>query len=215
MRKLLLLAALLVTLIPLAGRADPPNYTYAEAGYSHGTTSGFSGGSGMMVEGSYAWASNWYVAGTYRRNSFNGGALTGGFFTRDEVIVIGGHLPLTDSMDLVGRLGYANDKWNQGPSTTLFPGFVVATDDMRDGYDFGFGIRTMPTDNWEFDAFLDHDNVGLFSHDHISTETVLSGAARYHFTERLSVGLSYARGTSHTASNWMLSGRWYFFPNSQ
>lgn len=215
MRKLLLLMALLVTALPLAGQADPPNYTYVEAGYSRGSTSGFSGGSGMVVDGSYAWASNWFVSASYYRNSFNGGSLTGGFFTRDELIMIGGHLALTDSMDLVGRVGYANDKWNQGPSTNLFPGFVVATSDMRDGYDFGVGIRAMPTDTWEFDAFLDEDSAGLLSHDHGSSETVGSVAGRYHFTDRLSLGLSYARSSRKSASNWMLTARWYFFPNSQ
>lgn len=215
MRKFLVLTALLATALPLLGYADPPNYTYAEAGYDRGKTSGFSGGSGVVLDGSYAWASNWFVSGTYYRNNFNGGVLTGGFFTRDEVIMLGGHLALTDSMDLVGRLGYANDKWKQGPSTNLFPGFVVSTSDMRDGYNFGVGIRAMATDTWELDAFLDHDNVGLLSHDHVSTETVGSVAARYLYNDRLSFGLSYARGSSKSASNWMLTARWYFFPNSQ
>ncbi|MGH8278112.1 MAG: outer membrane beta-barrel protein [Gammaproteobacteria bacterium] len=212
MGKFLLCAALLAAALPLADRADPPSYTYVEGGYSKATTSGFSGGSGYGFDGSYAFASNWFVAASYRHNSFNGGALTGGFFTRDELLTIGGHLALTDSMDLVGRIGYANDKWNQGPSTSLFPGFVVATSDTRDGYDFGAGIRTLPTDNWEFDAFLDYDNAGLLSHDHTTTEVVGSAALRYNYSQRLSFGLSYARGSRHSASNWMLNGRWYFFP---
>lgn len=213
MYKVLILTVLLALAVPLASLAQSPTYTYAEAGYSKATTSGFSGGAGYVLNGSYAWAHNWYVAATYRHNSFDGGALTGGFFTRDEVIWLGGHFALTGSMDLVGRVAYANDQWKQGPSTSLFPGFVVATSDMRDGYDFGFGIRARPSDTWEFDAFLDHDNVGLLNHDHTSSETVGSVAARYRFTSRFGLGLSYARSNSKSSSNWMLTGRWYFFPN--
>ncbi|MGB9429178.1 MAG: outer membrane beta-barrel protein [Gammaproteobacteria bacterium] len=212
MQKVLILAAALV-IAPLAAQAAAPDYNYLDLSLSKASINDFSGGKGYQLDGSYAFANYWYVAASYGHNSFNGGLLTGGFFTTDEVLAVGGHLALTDSLDLVGRVAYASDNWKQGPSTNLFPGFTVATSDTQDGYDFGFGIRAMPLDQLELTAFIDRDNAGLMSHDHNRAETTGSVGAMYKVTDDFGLGLSYARGTQSDASNWMLSGRWYFMPN--
>ena len=213
MHKILMSLVAMAIAVPLTVRAAAPDYNSVDLSYAKGSTSGFSGGTGYQLDGSYAFAGNWYVAGSYRHNSFNGGFLTGGFFTTDEMLSVGGHLPLTDSLDLVGRVAYASDHWKQGPSTNLFPGFVVGTSDIQDGYNFGFGIRVLPLDQLELNAFIDRDNVGLLSHDHTQGETVLSLGAMYKLTDSYGLGLSYARGSRNSASLWMLTGRWYFLPN--
>jgi long-subunit fatty acid transport protein len=212
MQKVLILAAALV-IAPLAVQAAAPDYNYLDLGFSKASISTFSGGKGYQLDGSYSFANYWFVAASYGRNNFSGGALTGGFFTTDEVLTVGGHLALTDSLDLVGRVAYASDRWKQGPSTNLFPGFSVSTEDLQDGYAFGFGIRAMLLDQLELNAFIDRNNAGLMSHDHTRAETTASVGAMYKMTDDFGLGLSYARGTESDASNWMLTGRWYFQPN--
>ncbi|MGH8378216.1 MAG: outer membrane beta-barrel protein [Gammaproteobacteria bacterium] len=212
MKKTFIVAAALLIAAPLASNAAAPNYNYLDLSYSKTTTDGFAGGKGYQLDGSYGFTDIWYVAGSYGHNSFNGGFLTGGFFTSDQTLTIGLHLPLTDSLDFVGRVGYAEDHWKQGPSTNLFPGFVVATSDTQDGYNVGFGIRAMLLDQLELNAFIDHDNVGLLSHDHNGSETVVSVGALYTITSDFGVGASYAHGSRNSTNNWMLTGRWYYRP---
>ena len=213
MRKLLILAAAAALAAPLASRAAAPDYNTVDLSYARGHTSGFSGGTGYQIAGSYAFDTYWYVAGSYQQNAFDGGILTGGFFTRDETALVGVHFALSDSMDIVVRGGYAVDRWKQGPSSNLFPGFVVSTSDNQDGYDFGLGLRVLPIDRFEFNVFLDEDNVGLLSHDHTRSETVGTLAAMYKVTDSYGLGVSYARSTRDSASLWMLTGRWFFEPN--
>lgn len=210
MNRIFIVAAALAVAMPLAANAAEPSYDYLGLGYSKASLSDNSGGNGYQLDGSYGFADNWFVAADYNHNSFNGGFLTGGFFTQAYTLTVGGHLPITDSADFVGRFSYANDHWKQGPSTNLFPGFVVATSDTKSGYDLGFGIRAMVLDQLELNAFVDEDSAGLVSHDHDHSETIGSVGAMYNFTSELGLGVSYAHSTRDSASNWMLTGRWYF-----
>ena len=213
MHKFPMLLIAMAIAVPLTARAAAPDYNTVDLSYAKGATSGFSGGSGYQLAGSYAFDTYWFVAGNYTQNRFNGGILTGGFFTRDESAFVGVHFALSDSMDIVAHAGYANDHWKQGPSTNLFPGFVVSTSDNQDGYDFGFGLRMLPLDQLELNVFLDQDNVGLLSHDHNRSETVGTLGAVYKLSENYGLGLSYARGNHNSASLWMLTARWFFLPN--
>jgi long-subunit fatty acid transport protein len=210
MKKIFVIAAALAISAPLAANADGPSYNYAYLGYSRSSVQGYSGGTGYTFGGSYEFTPNWFFIGGYDHNSYNGGFETGGFFTQGYTLGIGAHLPLTDSMDFIGQLSYANDHWKQGPSTNLFPGFTVATSDTKAGYDLDFGIRAMVLDQWELNAYLGHNNAALLSHDHSSSETTASVGTVYSFTDQYSLGLSYARSTQLSSGIWMLTGRWYF-----
>jgi len=119
-------------------------------------------------------------------------------------------MPLSDSMDLVGRVAYANDHWKQGPSTNLFPGFTVSSSNTKSGYDISIGLRAMATDNWELNTYLSDDDVGLISHDHNNSEVVGSLGTVYNFTDQFAMQLSYARSDQYSSSLWMLTARWYF-----
>lgn len=213
MPKYLLLAAAALLAVPPAVLAAPPDYNNVDVSYIKGNTSGFSGGAGYQLAGSYALGNYWYVTGSFAQNAFNGGILTGGFFTRDETASVGLHFAMTDSMDIVVHVGYADDQWKQGPSTNLFPGFVVSTSDNHNGYVFGIGLRALPLDQLELYASLNQDNVGLLSHDHNRAETMGVVGAMYKLTQNYGLGLSYARGSRNDASVWMLTGRWFFLPN--
>ena len=210
MQKIFIIATALAIAAPVAANAAVPTYNYLDLGYSKSSAAGLSGGAGYAFGGSYDFYSNWFVAADYGHNSFNGGFQTGGFFTQDYTLTIGGHLPITESVDFVGRVSYADDHWKQGPSTNLFPGFTVSTSDTKSGYDLGFGIRAMVLDQLELNVFVDHDDAGLLSHDHTNLETLGSVGAIYNFNDQFGLGLSYARSNQQSASSWMLTGRWYF-----
>lgn len=210
MKKLSILAATLAILIPMAANADAPSYNLVYAGYAKGSVDGYSGGKGYAFGGSDEFYPNWYFAFDYNHNSYDGGYQTGGFFTADYTISLGAHMSLTDSMDLFGQVSYANDHWKQGPSTNLFPGFTVSTSETKSGYDLRLGIRAMVSDNWELDAYLGHNDVGLLSHDHNNSENVGSVGAVYNITDQLAMGLNYARSSQASSSLWMLTARWYF-----
>lgn len=210
MHKISMLAAALVIAAPIAADAAAPQYNYLDLSYSQTSLTGNSGGKGYQLDGSYGFDSKWFVGGSYGQNSFDSGVMTGGFFTHGYTLTIGGHLPITDAIDFVGRISYASDTWIQGPSTNVFPGFVVAINDTRSGYDVGFGIRAMVIDRLELDAYLDQNDVGLVSHYHNSNEFVESAAALYDFTSQFGLGVSYAHSNQQGANNWMLTGRWYF-----
>jgi Outer membrane protein beta-barrel domain len=210
MKNIYILTAALAILTPLTANADGPSYNYLYAGYSKSSINAYSGGKGYTFGGSYEFNPNWFFALDYGHNSYNGGFLTGGFFTASYTLAVGAHMPISDSMDLVGRLAYANDHWKQGPSTNLFPGFTVGTSDTKAGYDIGGGIRAMVLDKLELNAFIDHNDVGLVSHDHNNSETTGSVGAVYTFTNQFALGMSYVRSTQQNASEWMLTGRWYF-----
>ncbi|MDE2091227.1 MAG: porin family protein [Gammaproteobacteria bacterium] len=215
MKKILIIATTLAIIAPMAANADGPSYNDLYLGYSKSSIEGYSGGKGYTFGGSYEFYPNWFFAVDYGHNSYNGGFQTGGFFTQDYTLAVGAHMPITDSADLVGRFGYANDHWKQGPSTNLFPGFTVATSETKTGYDLGVGIRAMVLDQLELNAFLDHNNAGLLSHDHNNSETTGSVGSVYNFTDQFALGLSYTRSNQLSSSNWMLTGRWYFQGVSQ
>jgi Outer membrane protein beta-barrel domain len=210
MKMILLLAAVLAIVTPLVAKADGPSYNDLYAGYSKSSLDNNSGGKGYVFGGSYEFYPSWFFAADYGHNSYNGGDLTGGFFTTDYTLAIGAHMPISDSADLVGTVAYADDHWKQGPSENLFPGFTVATSDTASGYNITIGIRAMVLDQLELNAFLGHNDVGLVSHDHYNSETTGSVGALYNFNTQFGIGLSYIRSNQQSAAEWMLTGRWYF-----
>lgn len=210
MKKIFMLAASLATLIPLSVSADEPSYNYLYGGYSKSSINQLSGGKGYVFGGSYSYYPNWFFAADYGHNSYNGGYQTGGFFTASYTLAVGAYMPISDSMDLVGTVAYANDHWKQGPSESLFPGFTISTSDTKSGYNLTIGIRAMALDQLELNAFIGHNDAGLVSHNHNNSETTGSVGAVYNFTDQFAMGISYVRSNQQSAAEWMLTGRWYF-----
>ncbi len=210
MKKILLLAAALLLVTPLAAYADGPSYNDFYAGYSKSSINQLSGGKGYLFGGSFEFYPSWFVTADYGHNSYNSGYQTGGFFAASYTLAVGAHLPISDSTDFVAMVAYANDHWKQGPTGNLFPGFTIATSDTKSGYNLTTGIRAMVLDQLELNAFIGHNDVGLVSHDHVNSETTGSVGAVYNFTDQFAMGLNYVRSNQQSAANWMLTGRWYF-----
>ena len=63
--------------VPFAVRAPAPDYNTVDLSYAKGATTGFSGGSGYQLAGSYAFDTYWFVAGNYTQNRFKGGIAPG------------------------------------------------------------------------------------------------------------------------------------------
>ncbi|MBU6469929.1 MAG: hypothetical protein KGQ68_04485, partial [Gammaproteobacteria bacterium] len=76
MHKFLMLLIAIAIAVPLTAHAAAPDYNTVDLGYTKGATTGFSGGSGYQLAGSYAFDTYWFVAGNYAQNRFNGGILT-------------------------------------------------------------------------------------------------------------------------------------------
>ncbi|MGA9855179.1 MAG: outer membrane beta-barrel protein [Gammaproteobacteria bacterium] len=210
MKKILIIVAALAIIVPMTANADGPSYNDLYAGYSKSSINELSGGKGYTFGGSYEFYPNWFFATDYAHNSYNGGYQTGGFFTASYTLTFGAHLPISDSMDFVGTVAYANDHWKQGPTEGLFPGFTVATSDTASGYNVTAGVRAMVLDQLELNAFIGHNDVGLVSHDHNNSETTGSLGAVYNFTDQFAIGLNYLRSNQQSAADWTLTGRWYF-----
>ena len=207
MNKIIILAVALV--VPMAANAAAPSYSYLDISYSKQSTQIASGGKGYQLDGSYAVTNNIFIGAAYGHNSFDSGPVLGGLFTQDLIIGGGMHMPVTDAVDVVGRLAYASDYAKQGPASFL--GVPFSSSDTKSGYTLGVGIRAMLMDQLELNAFLDHDDAALISHDHAnSTETAASVGALYSLTSQFGLGASYSHSNRDSANTWMLSGRWYF-----
>lgn len=209
MKNTTIAAAALALLLPLAANAATPSYNYLDLSYSKQSEDGLSGGKGYLLGGSYAIAENWFLGASYGHNSFDSNGF-GGLFTQSYTVFGGLRLPITDAVDFVGRLGYANDHVKNG-DVTMFGITVPGGSDTKSGYTLGVGIRAMVLDQLELNAFVDHDNAGAVSHDHVNnTETVGSVGALYRFSPSYGLGLSYRHSNQDGTNLWLLTGRWYF-----
>ncbi len=228
MKNVVFVVAALVIAAPVAAGAAAPAYNYLDLSYSRANLSndasaaisGLSGGNGYQLAGSYGITNSFFLGASYGHNNFNGGFTTaglppagspaGGFFVKYYALTLGGHLPITDSVDFVGRVSYVSDSWRQGPSNDIFPGLPVSSSATKTGYDLGVGLRAMLNDRLELSAFVDRDDAGLLGQNQNSVETIGSVGALYNFTRRYGLGVSYAHSNQDGGNNWMLTGRWYF-----
>ncbi|MHB8425242.1 MAG: outer membrane beta-barrel protein [Gammaproteobacteria bacterium] len=228
MKNIVFVVATLMLAIPAAANAAAPGYNYLDLSYSRTSLNhdvsaginGMSGGNGYQLAGSYDITSSIFLGASYGHNNFNGGFTTaglppagspaGGFFVKYYMLTVGGHLPITGSVDFVGRVSYADDSWQQGPSNGIFPGLSVSSSETKTGYDVGVGLRAMMNDRLELNAFVDRDDVGLLGQNQNSVETIGSVGALYNFSRRYGLGVSYAHSNQGGGNNWMLTGRWYF-----
>lgn len=87
----------------------------------------------------------------------------------------GGHWPLSNNLDIVGRLGFGRYEVDVGPF-----------DDDDTGIIIGGRLRGMITPQFELEGGVEYYQVEVGG---IDNQTVLVGEARYHFTPEWSAGL--------------------------
>jgi len=102
-RRILSGLAALAAALPLASHAETMNYSYAELGYVDAELDGGGfhvDGDGFALRGSLAVHPNYFVFANYQDLGFDGGVDT-------SLLEVGGggHWPLNDKVDIIGKVG--------------------------------------------------------------------------------------------------------------
>jgi hypothetical protein len=192
MRKyiLALLAATLSIAPPLA-RADGPSYSFVEAGYLVTDIDDFDEEfDGFAVGGSFEIVENWFVYAGYLDQSAE-------FFGVDVDatefdVGFGYAFPLTDAMDLYGRVGYTEVE---------IEAFDESVDD--DGYVLSVGLRASVTEQLELQGAVNYVDLSDSGDD-----TSLGLAARWYFLPQFALGIQ--GGFGDDANSYGASVRWEF-----
>ena len=166
-----MLGSLLLAAAPLAAQAEGLNYSYVEADYVDVDVDNGPSGDGFGVRGSVGFAGNWFAFADYVDASVD-------VIDIENIAVgIGGHFPINDTLDVVGRVGYTE--------TDLSSGTFSASDD---GYLLSAGLRGQMS---QFEA---EGHVVYTDLSDGGDETAFEVAGRWNFTDMFSAGIAYRMG---------------------
>ena len=179
-RRILSGLAALAAALPLASHADVMDYSYAELGYIDGELDAGGDvdvdGDGFALRGSLEVHPNFFVFAGYQDLDFD--------FNVDVSLLEvggGGHWPLTDKIDLVGKLGIAKAEIDVG-----------SFDADDDGFLLGARVRGAVAPKFELEGGFDYRDLD------IGDETTLVFEGRYFFMDQLAGGLSVSIGDDNT-----------------
>jgi hypothetical protein len=168
------LIALTTLALPLAAHAQPLNYNFVdvthfpEAKLDHGNFD--VDGDGFQLRGSLAVHQNFFAFAEFQ--SLN---LDDGVDSRRAIVGGGGHWPVNNQVDIVGRLGIVHYKIDAGNF-----------DDDDTGVFIGARVRALVLPKVEVEGGVEHQHVDVFGS---KNDTYLVGEARYNFTPQLSAGV--------------------------
>lgn len=167
--------SLAVLALGAAASASAADFSYSnvDAGWARSDIDNVNeNGDGFFVRGSVAFGTNWFASAGYRQVSFDTGA---GDIDVDLIDVgLGGHLPLSDRIDGVGRISYL-DVSADGP-------FGGSADD--DGFGLSAGIRALATPQLELEASLEYTDF-----DEAGDDTGVRLGGRFNFTSAWAAGI--------------------------
>jgi hypothetical protein len=153
------------TTLPAVSQADTMDYSFAELAYVD-SEFGNLNGDGISLRGSlpinksfFVYAGYWDVGYDFNVDltSFEAGA--------------GGHLPLADKVDLVGRFGLVRSEFDSGNSSN-----------EDDGFTFGAHVRTVVMPRFELEGGFEYIDLG-------DSDTLIVLQGRYFFVEQVAGGL--------------------------
>jgi hypothetical protein len=181
-RRILSGLAALAAALPLASHADVMDYSYAELGYidSEFDAEPFDAdvdGDGFALRGSLPVHPNFFVFAGYQDLSFD--------FNVDASLLEvggGGHWPLTDKIDIIGKLGIVKAEVEVG-----------RFDEDDDGFLLGARVRGVVAPKFELEGGFDHRDVD------VSDETTIVFEGRYFFIDNIAGGLSVSIGDDNTS----------------
>ena len=179
-RRILSGLAALAAALPLATNAETMSYTYAELGYVDADldVGNFHvDGDGFALRGSLAVHQNYFVFANYQDLSFDGGVDT-------SLLEVGGggHWPLTNTIDLIGKVGITKAELDSG-----------RFDADDDGFLLGARLRGIIAPQGELEAGFDYRDL-----DEAGDDTTIVFDGRYFFIENLAGGVSVALGDNDT-----------------
>ena len=167
------LGSLMLAAAPLAAMADDMSYSYVDAAYIETDIDNAPTADGFGLRGSIGFAENWFAFADYADQSVQGIDIT------SYDVGIGGHYGMTESLDVVGRVGYTKVELDAG-------GGLNADDD---GYLIDLGLRGRVGDAVELEGgvhYTDYtdggDNTGLYV------------GGRFHFNKTWALGAEYQSG---------------------
>lgn len=165
------IGSLALAVAPLAAMADGMSYSYVEADYVDLDIDNAPSGDGFALRGSVGFLDNLFAFAEYTDASVDVVDI------ENIAVGIGGHYPLGDSLDAVGRIGYTETDLSAGP--------LSASDD---GYLLSLGLRGQMA---QFEA---EGNVIYTDFSDGGDETAFEVVGRWHFTDMFSAGLAYRVG---------------------
>jgi hypothetical protein len=179
-RRILSGLAALAAALPLASHAETMSYSYAELGYvdTEFDGEGFDvDGDGFALRGSLPVHPNFFVFAGYQDLSFD--------FDLDLSLLEvggGGHWPLTDKIDLIGKVGIVKAEVEVGQF-----------DDDDDGFLVGARLRGAVAPKFELEGGFDYRDIDA------GDETTIVVEGRYFFIDQLAGGLGLSFGDDVTS----------------
>ncbi len=164
-------ASALPVLAPALSHADEMSYRYFQLGYVE-TNSDLSreDANGIGTRGSFGFAENFFVFTEINQQDVQG-------FDIDQYAVgLGGHVPVSDNVDVVGRVGWARLEIDGGEGSADGNGYLA-----------GAGIRAQAGEHAEFEVGVVHVDYGSGADD-----TGGEIAARWNFNKRWALALEYS-----------------------
>lgn len=171
-RTLLIAAALIAA--PIASQAGDFSYSYAEAGWARVSIDDSEINldfDGYFLRGSVEVTDRFFLFADYLDVSKSGIDL------QRYALGVGGNYPLSDALDVVGRVAWAKSEAS---------GFGYSADD--DGYLVSAGLRGRPAERFELEGSVAYEDYGNGSDD-----TTFTVGARYFFTDMFAVGAEFNR----------------------
>lgn len=174
-----MIGGLLLAAAPLAAMADDMSYSFVDAAYVQTDIDGVgSSADGFGLRGSIGFAENWFAFADYSAQSVQG-------IDIDFISVgIGGHYGFTESLDLVGRVGYTEVNLDAG-------GGLNADDN---GYLVDLGLRGRVGDAVELEGGVHYTD---FSDGGDDTAFYVGG--RFHFNKTWALGAEYQDGSDSSS----------------
>jgi len=192
MRKYILaLLAATLTLAPLFARAEGPSYSLVEAGYVVTDIDDFDEEfDGFLLRGSFEFVENWFLYARYLDQSAE--VFDIDVDATQAALGVGYAFPLTEAMDLYGKLGYTEVE---------VEAFDESADD--DGYELSVGLRGSVMEQLELEGALNYVDLSDSGDD-----TSLGLAARWYFMPQFALGIEGEFGDD--ANSYGFGVRWEF-----
>ena len=173
-----MIGGLLLAAAPLAAMAEDMSYSYVDLAYVETDIDNAPTADGFALRGSIGFAENWLAFAEYSAQSVQG-------IDIDFISVgFGGHYGLTDSLDLVGRVGYTEVNLDAG-------GGLNADDN---GYLVDAGLRGRVGDAVELEGGVHYTD---FSDGGDDTAFYVGG--RFHFNKTWALGAEYQDGSDSSS----------------
>jgi hypothetical protein len=192
MRKYILAAlAAVLAFSPLLARADGPSYSFIDVGYAVTDIDDIDEEfDGYLLRGSFEFVENVFLYARFVDQTAE--IFNIDFEAMQAAIGVGYAWPLTDAMDLYGKLGYTEVE---------IEAFDEKLDD--DGFEVSVGLRGFLTDQFEMEGAVNYVDLSDSGDD-----TSFGLAARWYFIEQLAVGLEGEFGDD--ATSYGIGVRWSF-----